>query len=99
MGGENVNERTSENIHKRYLPMNSTMLIPGLSTDDLEKQEKYKKILSNYFYHIFRNLKENSIGWRDTYIGAITMLNGKTIITSNKKHFERIPELKIIEYY
>lgn len=44
-------------------------------------------------------LKDNSIGWRDTYIGAITLLNGKIIITSNKKHFERIPDLKIIEYY
>jgi predicted nucleic acid-binding protein len=44
-------------------------------------------------------LKDNTIGWRDTYIGAITLLNGKTIITSNKKHFERISELKTIEYY
>ncbi|MHA1489977.1 MAG: type II toxin-antitoxin system VapC family toxin [Promethearchaeota archaeon] len=44
-------------------------------------------------------LKGREIGWRDTFIAAITLLNGKTIITSNKNHFNRIPDIEIIEYY
>ena len=44
-------------------------------------------------------LKSNPIGWRDTYIASIVLLNGKKIITSNKKHFERVPNLEIIEYF
>ncbi len=48
-GRENVNESTCENIHKKYLPKNSTILIPRWITDDLAKQVKYKKILLDYF--------------------------------------------------
>jgi predicted nucleic acid-binding protein len=43
-------------------------------------------------------LKDQPIGWRDTFIAAITMLNGKKIITSNTDHFNRIPALEVIEY-
>ena len=43
-------------------------------------------------------LKSDPIGWRDTYIASIVLLNGKKIITSNKKHFKRVPQLDIIEY-
>ena len=43
-------------------------------------------------------IKDYPIGWRDTFIAAITMLNGKKIITSNVDHFNRIPELEVIEY-
>ena len=46
-----------------------------------------------------QTLKNNPIGWRDTFIGAIAMLNGKAIITSNTKHFSRIPGLEIVEFH
>jgi len=44
-------------------------------------------------------LRGKEIGWRDTFIAAITILNGKVIITSNPEHFNRISGLEIIEYY
>ncbi len=44
-------------------------------------------------------LKGKEIGWRDTFIAAITLQNGKTIITSNPDHFKRISEIEVIEYY
>jgi tRNA(fMet)-specific endonuclease VapC len=43
-------------------------------------------------------LRGKGIGWRDTFIAAIALLNGKTILTSNAKHFERIPGLKVMEF-
>ncbi len=43
-------------------------------------------------------LHGQEIGWRDLFIGAITLLNGKQIITGDRDHFERIPDLKIIEF-
>jgi predicted nucleic acid-binding protein len=44
-------------------------------------------------------LKGREIGWRDTFIAAIVLLNGKMIITSNIEHFQRIPDLNTIKYY
>jgi predicted nucleic acid-binding protein len=43
-------------------------------------------------------LKGREIGWRDTFIAAIVLLNGKTIITNNIEHFQRIPNLSVIKY-
>ena len=43
-------------------------------------------------------LKGREIGWRDTFIAAIVLLNGNMIITNNAEHFQRIPDLKIIKY-
>lgn len=43
-------------------------------------------------------LKGREIGWRDTFIAAIVLLNGNTIITNNIEHFQRITDLKIIKY-
>ncbi len=43
-------------------------------------------------------LRGQEIGWRDLFIGTIVLLNGKQIISSNKDHFERVPDLKVIEY-
>ena len=37
------------------------------------------------------------IGWRNTFIASIVMNNGKKIITSNPAHFQRIPDLEVIE--
>ncbi len=45
-----------------------------------------------------RLLKGNAIGWRDTFIAAIVLQHGKTIVTSNPDHFKRVPELSVIEY-
>ena len=44
-------------------------------------------------------LKGQPIGWRDTFIAAIVLLNGRFIITSNPDHFKRIPDINVIEYY
>lgn len=44
-------------------------------------------------------LKGQDIGWRDLFIAAITLSNGKKIITSNPNHYNRIPNLEIIESY
>jgi predicted nucleic acid-binding protein len=44
-------------------------------------------------------LRGKEIGWRDLYIATITLQNGGILITSNKDHFKRIPDLEIIEYY
>lgn len=44
-------------------------------------------------------LKGQEIGWRDLFIAAITLLNGRTIITGNLEHFKRIFDLVSIEYY
>lgn len=44
-------------------------------------------------------LRGQPIGWRDTFIAAIVLLNGKKIITSNTEHFRRIPDIKVIEFY
>jgi predicted nucleic acid-binding protein len=43
-------------------------------------------------------LKGNAIGWRDTFIAAIVLQHGKTIVTSNPDHFNRVPGLNVIEY-
>jgi predicted nucleic acid-binding protein len=43
-------------------------------------------------------LKGNAIGWRDTFIAAIVLQHGKTIITSNPDHFNRVPGLSVVEY-
>lgn len=43
-------------------------------------------------------LKGQEIGWRDTFIAAIVLLNGQKIITNDLEHFKRIPELQVIKY-
>ncbi len=43
-------------------------------------------------------LKGTEIGWRDTYIAATVLLNGKKIITNNASHFQRVSELDVIEF-
>jgi len=43
-------------------------------------------------------LKGQVIGWRDTFIASIVKENGNTIITTNSSHFERIPELNVVEF-
>ena len=42
--------------------------------------------------------KGEDIGIIDILIAAITLLNNETLITRNKKHFEKIPNLKIQTY-
>ena len=43
-------------------------------------------------------LKAEPIGWRDTFIAAICLNNGETIVTNNVRHFKRVPKLDVIEY-
>ena len=45
-----------------------------------------------------RLLKGNAIGWRDTFIAAIVLQHGKTIVTSNPDHFSRVAGLSVIEF-
>ena len=97
MGGENVNERTCENIYKKYLPNNSTILIPVWSTDDLEKQEKYKKIFLDYFHDlkakkVFLELEDNDeeIKNKVEESNVIYLPGGETSIL--KKNLVKKPE-------
>ncbi len=43
-------------------------------------------------------LRGKEIGWRDTFIAAIVLLNGKKIVTSNPDHFRRIPDIEVTEF-
>lgn len=40
-------------------------------------------------------LKSNSIGELDLFIASIALANDQTLITRNKKHFERVPSLNV----
>ena len=95
--------------------INITEIFMGLFKINLVSEEKIKTlkefflalhprtidydicVLSGKLYASILRGKE--IGWRDTFIAAITLLNGKKIITSNPEHFKRISELEVIEYY
>ncbi|MEM3630822.1 MAG: type II toxin-antitoxin system VapC family toxin [Nitrososphaerota archaeon] len=41
--------------------------------------------------------KGKTIDYRDLFIGCITLSNGYTLITRNKKHFQDIPRLHVID--
>lgn len=43
-------------------------------------------------------LKSNTIGDLDLLIASIALSNKQTLITRNKKHFERVPELEVEEW-
>ncbi|MBN2150769.1 MAG: type II toxin-antitoxin system VapC family toxin [Candidatus Lokiarchaeota archaeon] len=34
----------------------------------------------------------------DTFIAAIVLQHGKTIVTGNPEHFKRVPGLHVVEY-
>jgi hypothetical protein len=38
-----------------------------------------------------RSLKSETIGDRDLFIASIALANKQTLVTKNKKHFERVP--------
>ena len=42
-----------------------------------------------------QSLKSDTIGDRDFFIASIALANKQTLITRNKKHFERVPGLKV----
>jgi tRNA(fMet)-specific endonuclease VapC len=44
---------------------------------------------------LYNELKSKSIGDRDLFIASIALTNKQVLITRNKKHFERVPGLKI----
>lgn len=48
---------------------------------------------------IFASLEKEgmSIGFRDVFIAATTMTHGSALATRNRRHFERIPGLRIVE--
>jgi predicted nucleic acid-binding protein len=41
--------------------------------------------------------KGNMIDPRDLFSGCIALENGYAVLTRNRKHFERIPDLLVIE--
>ncbi len=41
------------------------------------------------------SLKSDTIGDRDLFIASIALSNKQTLITRNKKHFERVPGLQV----
>ena len=44
---------------------------------------------------LYGELKSNPIGDRDLFIACIALANKQTLITRNKKQFERVPGLKV----
>lgn len=40
-------------------------------------------------------LKSNSIGELDLFIASIALSNKQVLVTRNKKHFERVPDLEV----
>jgi tRNA(fMet)-specific endonuclease VapC len=40
-------------------------------------------------------LKSNPVGELELFIASIALANKQTLVTKNKKHFERIPELQV----
>jgi len=49
---------------------------------------------------IYRNLKQQNklIEFRDIFIAAICIVNNQPLATLNKKHFERIGKLKLVDF-
>ena len=41
------------------------------------------------------SMRSNSIGDRDLFIASIALANGQSVVTGNKKHFERVPSLVV----
>jgi tRNA(fMet)-specific endonuclease VapC len=50
---------------------------------------------SIWWGRLYNELKSKSIGDRDLFIASIALTNKQVLITRNKKHFERVPGLKI----
>ena len=44
---------------------------------------------------LYGELKSNAISERDLFIASIALANKQTLITRNKKHFERVPGLEV----
>ena len=72
-------------------------IIKFLSSVIILNLEKESAILSGEIEaHLM--LAGETIGIVDIMIGAIAKHNNETLITRNKKHFEKIPGLKVISY-
>ncbi|MHA1166890.1 MAG: type II toxin-antitoxin system VapC family toxin [Candidatus Hodarchaeales archaeon] len=110
-----INEMKEQNKEVYTTTINVSEFYMGYYKTNIVSEEKSKKLfeffqllnpkpldfnsakLSGKLYA--QTLKDNPIGWRDTFIAAITLLNGKEIITTNIKHFSRIPDLKIVKFH
>lgn len=44
------------------------------------------------------SMKSNTIGDRDLFIASIALANNQTILTRNRKHFERVPGLRVEDW-
>lgn len=44
---------------------------------------------------LYGELKSSAIGDRDLFIACIALANKQTLVTRNKKHFERVPGLQV----
>jgi len=89
--------------------VNAFELLKGVSNVSRHKEEKIRTFLSrfnilNFDFEsskkaakIFSNLKEsgNSLDLADIMIASIAITNNQPLLTKNKKHFERIEELRL----
>ena len=110
-----IDEMKEQNREVYTTTINVSEFFMGYYKTDIVTEEKNKKLFEFFQLLIPKSLdyksailagklfaqtlKNNPIGWRDTFIAAIALLNGKMIITTNAKHFSRIPDLEIIEYH
>lgn len=47
---------------------------------------------------LVQSLKSNTIGDRDLFIASIAISNKQILVTKNKKHFERVPGLRVEDW-
>lgn len=46
----------------------------------------------------FRHIRSNAIGESDLLIASIALANKQVVVTRNRKHFERVPNLQVEEW-
>ncbi len=102
---ESLNENNEKLI---TTSINSFELLKGVSRFSKVKQEQVRSFLTNFVVldfdfkssekaaEIFNFLKEagNPLDIADIMIASIAITNNQPLLTQNKKHFERINELK-----
>lgn len=52
--------------------------------------------VAEQFVHLKVQLKHNPIGDFDTFIASTALVHDATLVTNNRRHFERVPGLKMV---
>ena len=104
-----LNQLNKKNEELITTSVNSFELLRGVSNLSKNKEEHIRKFLDNFTIldfdfdsskkaaEIFNTLKEqgNSLDIVDVMIAAIAITNNQSLLTENKKHFERVEGLTL----